>query len=147
MADPGMAAHLRARSVRPCQSSTAVPVEAARARSAQNVACCSTTLARIAACAVLVRTWKPAKPEMIGPATRPMAKPIAIGFAAAHFAAAASRMVAVWLLMPSSSGAGSKKNDAPPRWRRHVLFRPYSCCLASIQIWRRERAITSLRSK
>jgi hypothetical protein len=48
-------------------------------------------------------------PEMTGPATRPMAKPMAIGFAAAHFAAAASRIVAVWLFMPSSSGAGSKK--------------------------------------
>jgi hypothetical protein len=74
MAEPGMAAHLRARSLRPCQSSGAAPVvEAARARSAQKVACCSTTPARAAACAVLVRTWKPAKPEMTGPAIRPTA--------------------------------------------------------------------------
>ena len=64
---------------------------------------------RAAAWAVLVRTWKPAKPEMTGPAIRPMARPMAIGLAAAHFAAAASRMVAAWLVVPSSSGAGGRQ--------------------------------------
>jgi hypothetical protein len=68
---------------------------------------------RRGACAVLVRTWKPARPEMTGPAARPMARPKAMDFAAAHFAAAVSRMVAVWLLMPSSSGAGGKKMTRP----------------------------------
>ena len=52
-----MAAHFRASSLRPCQSSDAVLSTAARARSAQNIACCSTMPARAAVWAVLVRTW------------------------------------------------------------------------------------------
>jgi hypothetical protein len=43
-----------------------------------------------------------------------MTRPKAMDFAAAHFAAAVSRMVGVWLVMPPSSGAGGEqKNGAP----------------------------------
>jgi hypothetical protein len=53
--EPGIVANRRASSLRACKSSGAVPVVVARARSAQNSACCSTTLVRVAASAVLVR--------------------------------------------------------------------------------------------
>ncbi len=85
---------------------------------------------------------------MTGPAARPTARPMATGFAAAHFAAAVSRMVSVRLLMPWSSGAGGEHITARrPRWRRSFFLRPYSCCLAGLQTWRRDGAITSARPK
>ena len=120
-----MAAHLRASSLRPCQSSGAVLGATARARSAQNIACCSTIPARAAACAVLVRIWNPAKLEINGPAIRPMASPMAMGLVVAHFAAAVSRMVAVWLLMHPSSSAGAKQIRLLPRNGSLLLFGLY----------------------
>jgi hypothetical protein len=57
-----------------------------------------------------------------------MPRPIATGLAAAHFAAAVSRMVAVWLLVPPSSGAGDEQE--PMRHQYGSAHRYLGCTLA-----------------
>jgi hypothetical protein len=56
----------------------------------------------VAASAVLVRVWKPARPETMGPAIRPAATPMAMGFHSAHFAAALCSRVAGLVADPVS---------------------------------------------
>jgi len=90
---PGIAAHFPANVYRASQSSLAAVGTSARARASQNTACCSTIPARISARAVPLVTCQPIALEINGPATKPMTRAIAAGFAAVHLDAAFSHAV------------------------------------------------------